>query len=29
LLTGGIDRTIKFWDMKTGLETRVISFPVN
>ena len=29
LLTGGVDRTIKFWDMKTGLETRAISFPVN
>lgn len=26
LLTGSVDRTIKFWDMKTGRETRVISF---
>jgi WD40 repeat protein len=25
LLTGGVDATIKFWDMKTGRETRTIS----
>ena len=25
LLTGSVDRTIKFWDMKTGHETRTIS----
>jgi WD40 repeat protein len=25
LLTGSVDRTIKFWDMKTGTETRAIS----
>jgi WD40 repeat protein len=25
LLTGSVDRTIKFWDMKTGREARVIS----
>jgi len=24
LLTGSVDQTIKFWDMKTGLETRTI-----
>ena len=29
LLTGSIDRTIKFWDMKTGRETRAISFTAN
>jgi WD40 repeat protein len=29
LLTGSVDRTIKFWDMKTGLETRAILFPAN
>lgn len=27
LLTGSVDRTIKFWDMKTGSETRTISMP--
>jgi len=27
LLTGSVDRTIKFWDMKTGNETRTISLP--
>jgi WD40 repeat protein len=25
LLTGSVDRTIKFWDMKTGLESRAIT----
>lgn len=25
LLTGSVDRTIRFWDMKTGVETRAIS----
>jgi WD40 repeat protein len=25
LLTGSVDRTIKFWDMKTGTETRMIT----
>jgi WD40 repeat protein len=25
LLTGSVDTTIKFWDMKTGSETRTIS----
>jgi WD40 repeat protein len=29
LLTGSVDRTIKFWDMKTGLATRTIEMPVN
>jgi WD40 repeat protein len=29
LLTGSVDRTIKFWDMKTGTETRTISIPAN
>lgn len=29
LLTGSVDRSIKFWDMKTGLETRTILFPPN
>jgi WD40 repeat protein len=29
LLTGSVDKTIKFWDMKTGRETRAISFPPN
>jgi WD40 repeat protein len=29
LLTGSVDRTIKFWDMKTGSETRTISMPLN
>ncbi len=29
LLTGSVDRTIKFWDMKTGSETRTISMPSN
>jgi len=29
LLTGSVDRTIKFWDMKTGSETRAISMPPN
>lgn len=29
LLTGSVDRTIKFWDMKTGLETRAISLTEN
>lgn len=28
-LTGSVDRTIKFWDMKTGLATRTIEMPVN
>ena len=25
LLTGSVDRSIKFWDLKTGGETRAIS----
>lgn len=25
LLTGGVDATIKFWDMKTGQTTRTIT----
>jgi WD40 repeat protein len=29
LLTGSVDRTIKFWDMKTGRETRTISMSTN
>ena len=29
LLTGSVDRTIKFWDMKTGNETRTISMSSN
>lgn len=29
LLTGSVDRTIKYWDMKTGRETRAISLPPN
>ena len=29
LLTGSVDRTIKYWDMKTGTETRAISMPTN
>ena len=29
LLTGSVDRTIKFWDIKTGTETRTISMPAN
>jgi WD40 repeat protein len=29
LLTGSVDRTIKFWDMKTGQETRTITMPTN
>jgi len=29
LLTGSVDRTIKYWDMKTGTETRTISMPAN
>lgn len=29
LLTGSVDRTIKFWDMKTGQETRMIGIPAN
>lgn len=29
LLTGSVDRTIKFWDMKTGSETRTISMSSN
>jgi len=28
-LTGSVDRTIKFWDMKTGLATRTIAMPLN
>ena len=27
LLTGSVDRTIKYWDMNTGSETRTISMP--
>jgi WD40 repeat protein len=29
LLTGSVDRTIKFWDMNTGSETRTITIPSN
>lgn len=29
LLTGSVDTTIKFWDMKTGQETRAITIPRN
>jgi WD40 repeat protein len=29
LMTGSVDTTIKFWDMKTGKETRTITMPPN
>ena len=29
LMTGGIDTTIKFWDMKTGQESRMFTMPKN
>lgn len=29
LLTGSVDRTIKYWDIKTGNETRTITMPSN
>jgi WD40 repeat protein len=29
LLTGSVDTTIKFWDMKTGRDTRTIAMPIH
>ena len=28
LLTGSVDTTIKFWDMKTGVSTRTVAMPI-